>query len=227
MTDLWEDLANQTVAPPPEPEDPPKDTWVLAEVVRTGGAAPKYRTINKKDGSGSFNKFECGLKIVGGEKGRITSNHMGRYCFFDSFVEPGEKDGGNPLAGRLMGFFNCCFAPGAGEGLKDAERAQARWQPTVARLRAAAVEGGYDLDQFQGSKSLLIAASGIKALTDTPAYVLVKTKDGGTYEVGGETKKRPLAAGQVEDYTAANLAKRKVEVMVEEVPPAAGGGGGF
>lgn len=227
--DLWDDLAGQEVSAPPEPEDLPNDVWCLG-VTASGdsGAAPKLRQLDRRDGSGSFYKFECGFKVMGGE-GKVTSNHVGRLAFFDSFVEPGERDGANPVAGRLMGFLNAALAGGVAANEKDAKvRANARWARTRERLAAKSREMGLTLTQFEGNKALMVASAAVALLKEEPVGLLFKTKDGGTYEKDGEKKKRPTAVSQLEDYTAANISKRKVAFLSDDAPlPAGEAAGGF
>lgn len=219
-TDFWDLARTAPIEPPPEREDLPTGKWLICHTAsaENGGWAASVKQQEGK--SGPFYKFRIGLACQGGEAG-IVKAHAGRYCGFESFIEPGQYDGGNPIAGRLMGFLNSAFSSGVAAEEKDAKaRAQERWHNTLAALQAAAEANALDPSAYP-NPAIFLATCAKFALDATSHVVLVKTNQR-SYEKDGEKKLGPVEAGTVEDYTVANVAKRKVTVLEGEVvePPA-------
>jgi hypothetical protein len=211
-------------------DDLPVGKWFVAETSVDDGSGPEIRAFDGKDGE--VRKFNIGLRLKGAEQAILDAGVKvkDRFLFFNSFVEPGEKELAAQetkiLSGRLVGFLNATlsmgvgdeFMPEKGKASKEqlAQRTSARWASTVAKLREAAEANGTSPDDYDGSLSRFLAAAGCLALSTQPRVILVKSNQ----RTNKETKEKyQVEAGQFEDATGANLEKRKVAfVDAEDVP---------
>ena len=218
---FWEQLASN----PPEErggyEDLPADSYV---VVRTAGeengkAAPEVRVQEIKRGERAgetFRQFSVGLITVGGDSKIQESIHNNKMIYMSSYLEPSEKELAHSpdqkVAGRFMGFLNALFASGVAEGTKDAKaRSAARSSKTFSVLQKVAQETGLALSDYEGNTARYLAGLTVKALLAEPRKLSIKTKLR-TYENDGE-KRNQIEVGSYEDFSAANVAKRKITVF--------------
>jgi hypothetical protein len=227
IADLFDELALNAPEDRGAPEDLPVNTWVVVKTAtkEQGGAGPCVRTNTTKEGV-EFKKFNVGLMCVGGAAGVISQQHNNRMVYFDAPVAPWEGDKGI-ISGRLAGFFNALFACGVAEGEKNTEkRSAARWGATMAVLKkvqaaSPAIDGvAVTLESYGGDKARYLVGLATAYLLENSKTLLIKTtqnKNKSTGEIYG------VKVGSFEDFTAANVEKRKCGLLEGVEAPKAGG----
>lgn len=212
---FWNEMASN----PPEErgsfEELPPDVYVAMKTAGTenGKAAPEVRVKETRDKTAEFRVFSVGLLTIGGAA-PLTDSAEGRMIYLDAFIEPSEKElekakGPQAIASRFTGILNTLFASGIAEGEKDKDvRSAARWSATLKTLQKTAEANNITIDQYEGNAARYIAGLAVKTLEEGPRKIIVKTKKD-TWEKDGE-KKSAIKVGSFEDFTTANIEKRKI-----------------
>lgn len=219
--DFWDKMAEDAPVESTPFEELPVDVWFLGRTatLQNGGAAPKVRTQETKNGD--MRKLSMGLYVEGGGPGS-EEKHKGRVCFMEVFVEPATKDrDGNPvtnpapLSGQMQGFLNTVFASGVGAQEKDRKlRSAERTKVTMECLRqVAAAHPEVNLAAYNGNRGRFMAGLAVTALGEQAHRVLFKTKlNAFKSKQSGEMVKKTIP-DEFEDASPENMVRRGITVF--------------